>query len=186
MVLFGVLMLVLAALPLIILAFAWPSYADMMGAATRRKVPFFVWLPFTPPVLLVLPFVINLFIGYFTLRQVVTNQRLRFSFGLLAYHQGEVPLENIESVYLRRTLLGRLLGYGTVVVCGVGGTKFLLHFLEDPLGFTRVLQRAHDAVRNGRPLSSLGEVYGAADLPADRSETGGLETEVLGNYQGRP
>lgn len=186
MVLCGVLMLVLAAVPLIILAFAWPSYAEMMGAATPRKVPFFVWLPFTPPVVLVLPFVLNLFIGYFTQRQVVTSQRVRLSFGLLAYHQGEVPLENIESVYLRRTMLGRLLGYGTVVVCGVGGTKFSLRFLEDPLGFARILQRAHDAVRNGRPLSSLGEAYGAADLPPDRTHAVGLETGVLGNCQSRP
>lgn len=41
-------------------------------------------------------------------------------------------ISDIESVVLRRPPLGRLLGYGTVVVVGRGGTPFNLAFLPEP------------------------------------------------------
>jgi len=50
---------------------------------------------------------------------------------------GELPLENVEAIYLSEPLFGRLLGYGTVLVTSLGG-----HYIASPQAFHAMLQKA--------------------------------------------
>jgi len=53
----------------------------------------------------------------------VSNQRIVIRTGLLTRKTFEVPLPRVESIGIQETLMGRMLGYGTVMVRGVGGTS---------------------------------------------------------------
>jgi uncharacterized membrane protein YdbT with pleckstrin-like domain len=44
----------------------------------------------------------------------LTNKRLIHRTGFVARAAGELPLENVEALFILEPLLGRLLGYGTV------------------------------------------------------------------------
>lgn len=66
----------------------------------------------------------------------VTNRRLAIKTGLFATMTWEVPLKQIESTAISRTLLGRLLNYGTVIIHGTGGGDPHIRFVKDPNVFT--------------------------------------------------
>jgi uncharacterized membrane protein YdbT with pleckstrin-like domain len=52
----------------------------------------------------------------------VSNQRIIIRTGLLTRKTFEVLLPRVESIGIKETLMGRMLGYGTVMVRGIGGT----------------------------------------------------------------
>jgi uncharacterized membrane protein YdbT with pleckstrin-like domain len=68
-----------------------------------------------------------------TTELVVTNQRVIFKRGVVSRHTVEMNRGKIESVDVDQSLLGRLLGYGTVVVHGTGGSLEPLANIEAPL-----------------------------------------------------
>jgi uncharacterized membrane protein YdbT with pleckstrin-like domain len=76
----------------------------------------------------------------------VTNQRLIFKRGFLFRSTDEVQLRAIEEVNLEQPVLGRLLGYGRLLVHGTGDDELELPIIADPLALRRTLQDAiHDA-----------------------------------------
>ena len=72
----------------------------------------------------------------------LTNKRLIYRTGFVARAAGELPLENVEAIFILEPLLGRLLGYGTVTVSSIGGLRLPLQYLAKPQVFQAVLQRA--------------------------------------------
>jgi hypothetical protein len=85
---------------------------------------------------------IAVLIAYLKCHVTLTNKRLIYTAGFLARYSGELPLENIDALFMSEPLLGRLLGYGTVTVCTLGGTRFKLDFLSKHHLFHAALQRA--------------------------------------------
>jgi uncharacterized membrane protein YdbT with pleckstrin-like domain len=49
-------------------------------------------------------------------------------------------LSKIESVNVNQGILGRMLGYGTIVVVGTGGTNEPFAYITDPLTFRKKFQ----------------------------------------------
>jgi hypothetical protein len=72
----------------------------------------------------------------------LTNKRLVYRTGFVARAAGELPLENVEAIFILEPLLGRLLGYGTVTVSSIGRLRLPLHYLAKPQVFQAALQRA--------------------------------------------
>lgn len=81
-------------------------------------------------------------IAYLKSEITLTNRRLMFRTGLLSRQSGELPLENVESIFIIEPLLGCLCGYGTVSVSSIGGRTFPLHFIGSPTAFHQLLQKA--------------------------------------------
>ena len=77
----------------------------------------------------------------------VTDQRVVFKRGLIARHTIEMNRSKVESVDVDQTLLGRILGYGTVRVRGTGGSLEPLAAISDPLAFRSYITA--DPVRHG-------------------------------------
>lgn len=71
----------------------------------------------------------------------VTNKRVIIKTGLLRRRTFELLLSKVESIGVDEGLLGRMLGYGTVVVRGTGGTPELFTRVEHPLEFRRQVQQ---------------------------------------------
>ena len=53
----------------------------------------------------------------------------------------DIPLNKIESIDIRRSLLGSLLQYGTLVITGTGGSRQLVNFLDKPLTCRRYIEQ---------------------------------------------
>jgi uncharacterized membrane protein YdbT with pleckstrin-like domain len=65
----------------------------------------------------------------------VTDRRVIYKAGILARHTLEMNRSKVESVDVDQSLLGRLLGFGTIVVRGTGGSLEPIRMISDPLTF---------------------------------------------------
>jgi len=54
---------------------------------------------------------------------VITNKRIIVKTGIISRKTLEMNLNKIESVNVDQSILGRLLGYGTITIIGTGGTR---------------------------------------------------------------
>jgi uncharacterized membrane protein YdbT with pleckstrin-like domain len=69
----------------------------------------------------------------------ITDHRVIYKTGLFRRHTIEMNRDKVESVDVDQTILGRILGYGTIVVRGTGGSLEPIRNIADPLAFrTRI------------------------------------------------
>jgi len=71
---------------------------------------------------------------------VVTNKRVIVKTGILSRRTFEMLLSRIESIGVEEPVLGRMLGYGTVILRGVGGTPDEFDLIAQPLTFRSHVQ----------------------------------------------
>jgi uncharacterized membrane protein YdbT with pleckstrin-like domain len=71
----------------------------------------------------------------------VTNKRVIVKSGLANRRTIELLLPRIESIAVEEPAMGRLLGYGTVIVRGTGGTPEIFPQIARPLEFREQVQR---------------------------------------------
>ncbi len=89
--------------------------------------------------LLALSSAIGAFIRRASTELAVTDQRVIYKTGLLARHTLEMNRAKVESVTVDQTVTGRLSGYGTVIVRGVGSAFEPIRNISDPLTFRNFL-----------------------------------------------
>jgi uncharacterized membrane protein YdbT with pleckstrin-like domain len=70
----------------------------------------------------------------------VTNKRVLIKVGIVNRRSLEMLLSKVETVRVEQSVAGRLLGYGTIVVTGTGGTNEPFRSIADPLEFRRQVQ----------------------------------------------
>lgn len=71
----------------------------------------------------------------------VTNKRVLVKVGLLRRKTIELSLSRVESVIVEQGLWGRMLGYGSIIVRGTGGTAEPFRTVRSPLEFRRQVQQ---------------------------------------------
>ncbi|HKV61075.1 MAG TPA: PH domain-containing protein [Candidatus Acidoferrum sp.] len=71
----------------------------------------------------------------------VTNKRVIAKTGVANRRSIEILLSRIESVVVDEPAMGRILGYGTVIVRGTGGTPEIFEKIYHPLDFREQVQR---------------------------------------------
>ncbi len=71
----------------------------------------------------------------------VTNRRVVIKTGLASRKTIEMLLNKVESIEVSETAFGRMLGYGTIVVIGTGGTPEPFHKMANPLEFRSQVQQ---------------------------------------------
>ena len=79
-------------------------------------------------------------IDYWTSEFAVTNKRVIMKMGWISRRVLELNLHKIESVNVDQSLLGRLLGYGTITIIGTGGTRETFDRIAHPLPFRKAFQ----------------------------------------------
>jgi uncharacterized membrane protein YdbT with pleckstrin-like domain len=81
----------------------------------------------------------------------VTNKRVFVKVGLAARRTIELLLSRVESIGVEESVMGRMLGYGTVIVHGTGGTPEVFNMIAHPLEFrTQVQQQIEKSPGNSR------------------------------------
>jgi membrane protein YdbS with pleckstrin-like domain len=77
----------------------------------------------------------------------VTNHRVVIKTGLIGRKTIEMLLNKVESIEVSETALGRMLGYGTIVIIGTGGTSDPFHKMAHPLEFRSQVQHQIEQTR---------------------------------------
>jgi uncharacterized membrane protein YdbT with pleckstrin-like domain len=96
----------------------------------------------------------------------VTNKRVVIKVGWIRRHTLETMLNKVEGIGVEQTFMGRMMGCGTIVVTGTGGTREEFHNIADPLEFRRQVQAQVSEAEERR-----GYIAGdAAQLSAPRQE----------------
>ena len=75
----------------------------------------------------------------------VTSHRFVEKEGLFTLKTFEVALNNIEGVRVTQSVLGRILGYGSLRIEGTGVDHVDLPSIADPLGFRAAIETAKSA-----------------------------------------
>lgn len=138
--------IVVSLLPFILVAHLMNTLSQMATQFGQNPVvpglsPIFLWA-LVPDFVLVAGLVLGAWFTYLKSEVTLTDRRLVFRTGFLSRRSGEVPLENVESIYISEPLIGRMCGYGTVMVTTVGAARFALWFIGTPQQFHSMLQKA--------------------------------------------
>jgi len=83
----------------------------------------------------------------------ITNKRVIFKEGFVNRRTAEMFLSKIESVGVDQTILGRIFGYGSIVLRGTGGSSEPFHSIDSPLEFRRQIQEQISKLLEQRPAS---------------------------------
>jgi len=132
--------LVAAVLAFIAMTFLLTSRSSGKGAAVAPGHSVMIWaalLCFTLAAIFI-------FIGLLkrnATEMAVTNKRVIVKSGLADRRTIELLLQRIESIAVEEPVLGRLLGFGTVIVRGTGGTPEVFPQIARPLDFREQVQR---------------------------------------------
>ena len=82
----------------------------------------------------------------------VTNRRVIIKRGLASRTTIEMLLSKVESVEVSEPAFGRMLGYGSIVVIGTGGTSEPFHKMAHPLEFRSQVQQQIEKLRPGHEV----------------------------------
>ena len=75
----------------------------------------------------------------------ITSHRFVEKYGALSMHTNEIALPNIEGVKVHQSVVGRVLGYGTVRIEGTGVDAIEFpKMIADPVGFRRAIESAKE------------------------------------------
>jgi uncharacterized membrane protein YdbT with pleckstrin-like domain len=86
-------------------------------------------------VLLALVSALRALIRRATTELAVTDRRVIYKTGIFQRHTMEMNRSKVETIGVDQSILGRILGYGTVIVRGTGGSFEPIGFIGDPLTF---------------------------------------------------
>lgn len=98
-------------------------------------------------------------IAFLTSEFGVTNQRVLIKVGFIKRKTFELLLNKVESFQVNQSILGRILGFGTILVSGTGMGSEAFHNIDDPLELKKnVQQSVKEYERNylqGKPTTSI-------------------------------
>lgn len=97
------------------------------------------WVIFITPFALCTLLIYSLIDWYFT-EIVITSQRLIIKTGLINVKTLDLNISQIESLSFEQNIIGRVLGYGTLKICGSGGTHQIFQRIAHPILFRRAYQ----------------------------------------------
>jgi len=70
----------------------------------------------------------------------ITNKRVLMKTGFIQRASLEILLQKIEGIRVSQSILGRVLGYGTIIIIGTGGSKDFFNNVDGPLIFRKKVQ----------------------------------------------
>jgi uncharacterized membrane protein YdbT with pleckstrin-like domain len=70
-----------------------------------------------------------------TTELAVTDRRVIYKTGIFQRQTVEINRSKVETVGVNQSILGRILGYGTIIVRGTGGSMEPIPYIGDPLTF---------------------------------------------------
>jgi uncharacterized membrane protein YdbT with pleckstrin-like domain len=127
-----------ALITIVVIAIAGLIYdvADL-GKVLSTQTDLLVWIAVL--VIAALP-LLTTFLTWQAADLAVTNKRVILKTGVLKRKTPEMFLSRIESVEVDQSILGRVFGFGTIVIRGTGGSLEPFHTVSHPLRFRNQIQ----------------------------------------------
>lgn len=88
----------------------------------------------------------------------VTDTRLVYKRGLVARAVGEINIDRIEGVNVLQGILGRLFGYGRVMVRGMGVGEVVLPPIAQPIRFKKAIEKARAVAKKKGVVTTVGNI----------------------------
>lgn len=79
-------------------------------------------------------------ITFYSSEYGVTNKRVLMKIGLIRRFTIEIFLHRIEGIRVYQSIMGRILGYGSLVIIGIGGSEDPFPNIPNPLAFRAKIQ----------------------------------------------
>jgi uncharacterized membrane protein YdbT with pleckstrin-like domain len=93
-----------------------------------------------------------------TTELAVTSKRVVAKVGLISRNTVELNHSKVESLSVDQSVLGRIFGFGTIVISGTGGGKTPIPNIDSPLQFRREAMRAIDTSQSAHePTIAAGQ-----------------------------
>jgi uncharacterized membrane protein YdbT with pleckstrin-like domain len=83
----------------------------------------------------------------------VTNKRVIIKVGFLTKRTIELFLAKVESVGVEQSIMGRMMGYGSITLRGTGGTNEPFSHVANPMEFRRQVQ--HQIEEHASPSTEM-------------------------------
>ena len=99
----------------------------------------FLYLIFLGLLLIGIFIFIKMMINKWTTERALTNTRYIQKIGWISRDTEEIGISKIEEVDLQQSILGRILGYGSISISGTGSGHILLKDIDAPLLFQKNL-----------------------------------------------
>ena len=99
----------------------------------------FLYLIFLGLLLIGVFIFIKMMINKWTTERALTNTRYIQKIGSIARTTEEIGISKIEEVDLQQSILGRILGYGSISISGPGSCHIMLKDIDSPLLFQKNL-----------------------------------------------
>jgi uncharacterized membrane protein YdbT with pleckstrin-like domain len=80
-------------------------------------------------------------ISYNCSEYVITSKRVIMKVGFIRRKSFELFLDRIEGNYVEQSIIGRILGFGTIIVGGIGGAKDPFLYVPNPIEFRNKMQQ---------------------------------------------
>ncbi|GAN30996.1 PH domain-containing protein [Legionella pneumophila] len=97
---------------------------------------------------------VSLFLGFFALIWIlitwvtyhfssitIKRKQVILRTGIIVRQTVDIPLNKIETIDIRQSILGSILSYGTLIITGTGGTRYLINYLYKPLTCRRYIEQ---------------------------------------------
>jgi uncharacterized membrane protein YdbT with pleckstrin-like domain len=94
------------------------------------------------------------YVQYKTTEVAVTSKRVIVKRGFISRQTVEINIQRIESVQVDQTVMGRMLGFGSLVLAGGGTPQAPILGISEPLAFRRAFMAAQEVALNARPVKA--------------------------------
>ncbi len=91
---------------------------------------------------------LRMIINKWTTERVLTNLRYIQKTGWIRRNTEEISISKIEEVDLKQSVLGRILGFGSINISGTGSGQITLKSIDDPLMFQKNLNNLKANLKN--------------------------------------
>lgn len=119
--------------------FILPIIFTILGFVFSEQKSLLIMLGYLCFIIAIVQWVTSLIL-YFTSEYGLTNKRVLVKEGFIKRHSLETLLQRIAVTKVEQSLLGRILGYGNIVIHSTGGDKEILKMINKPLLFRRKVQ----------------------------------------------
>ncbi len=72
----------------------------------------------------------------------IKKKQVILTTGILVRQTIDIPMNKIESIDIRQSVLGSILQYGSLVITGTGGTRQYINYLDKPLTCRRYIEQS--------------------------------------------
>jgi uncharacterized membrane protein YdbT with pleckstrin-like domain len=86
------------------------------------------------------------YVRYKTSEFALTNKRVIVKVGFIRRTIVEMFLQKVEGLQVDQPILGRLFGYGTIIICGTGGSRDYFAKIHEPFEFRKRVQQQIEIV----------------------------------------